>query len=836
MTEMKSSTTTTVSTRRCKTISRLSGIAEQFLTQDSKSSDGKDQGMMSLLQRCLDILETYRDEYKRLKVGEANLTQGQIYEIYESCYVYYKIVHNTVLKKVPGLKEFEVVKKQASLNDQRLMEVYNMLVKSLLHDEKIVQIKAFIRQHSRPSIDEVASSGGAVTAAQLQGILESHGEMTLLIDLRQRAEFAQMHIKAKNIICIEPISFKEAYTDLDIEKKSLITSPRAEVNMFRARDKFKFIVLYTEKDSEKPHHDFYAQQETALLNLLLNKSFAKPLTERTRVYVLEAGISNWILEGGKCASGSTLDPQIGTQNDLQSPSYDNFTQSQQRAAASAHSTNEATQVTSFFPSPFTSSSSSSSPQLRGSPRFSKSSGSTLYPDTPSLFADNSGASNYDMPLPHKIKGPDLTSMTKAPPQGPKVLSAPRYGISPISSNGQSKPPSQPLPSLPQLPSQKGSLSGSTVIPTRKYDLDFTVGLENMGNSCYINCIVQCLLGTHELANIFLNDSYEKHINMNSKLGSKGLLASYFAKLTHTMYQNGSNKINEKSKPVQPLQFKMACGSLNSLFKESGQQDCQEFCQFLLDGLHEDLNQCGANPPLKELSEEAEKMRERLSLRIASSIEWERFLTTDFSVIVDLFQGQYASQLKCQVCGRTSTTYQPFSVLSVPVPRAKSCNLLDCFREFTKIEKLETDEQWSCPQCKKKQPSTKKLTITRLPRNLIIHLKRFDNMLNKNNVFVKYPLTLDLTSYWADDFDGRLPPGVTDELPARGQVPPFNYKLYGVASHSGSLYGGHYTSYVYKGPNRGWMYFDDTSYRPIRTGTECITQNAYVLFYHRVYQN
>ncbi|QLQ79573.1 hypothetical protein HG537_0C02200 [Torulaspora globosa] len=843
MTNMKSGTTVTVSTKRCKTLARLSGIAEQFLVQDNVSNGGKDQDMMGLLQRCLDILETYRDEYRKLKDGDLRLTQDQIYEIYESCYVYYKIVHNTVLNKVPNLEEFQVIKKQANANDQKLMEVYNMLVKSLLKDERIGHIKGFLKEHSMPVVDDTVRSGGSITTSQLQGILDTWDDVTLLIDLRQRAEFTQMHIKAKNIICIEPISFKDTYTDLDVEKKSLITSPKNEIELFRARDKFKFIVLYTKKDIGKSGHDFYVQQETVLLNLLLNKTFAKPLSEKTKVCVLEAGISNWALEGRNCANGPTVDIQDSSHVDisrllpsahgLQSlPNYSyskSFSQPQSLPLSAHYGGNNAAKSSNYFSLP--SNSPSSSPQLSPSPHIPKNDGPTLYPAAP-LLVDGSGARNHDVVLPQEGNDLEAAIQKQRSPLTPTVRVIQRNAKIPVNLNGNSKPPSQPIPSLPQLPHN----SSSTVPPVKKYDPDFTVGLENMGNSCYINCIVQCLLGTHELTNIFLNGSYEKHINMNSKLGSKGVLARYFAKLIHSMYRNGSFRLHEKTKPVQPMQFKMACGSINSLFKESGQQDCQEFCQFLLDGLHEDLNQCGGNPPLKELSDEAEKMREKLSLRIASSIEWERFLTTDFSVIVDLFQGQYASQLKCQVCGRTSTTYQPFSVLSVPVPRAKSCNLLDCFREFTKIEKLEREEEWSCPQCKKKQPSTKKLTITRLPRNLIIHLKRFDNMLNKNNVFVQYPLCLDLTSYWANDFDGRLPPGVTDELPARGQVPPFNYKLYGVASHSGSLYGGHYTSYVYKGPNRGWTYFDDTSYRRTQTATECITPNAYVLFYHRVYQN
>lgn len=47
-----------------------------------------------------------------------------------------------------------------------------------------------------------------------------------------------------------------------------------------------------------------------------------------------------------------------------------------------------------------------------------------------------------------------------------------------------------------------------------------------------------------------------------------------------------------------------------MYSDSMQQDCQEFCQFLLDGLHEDLNQNGSKKHLKQLSDEEERMREK----------------------------------------------------------------------------------------------------------------------------------------------------------------------------------------------------------------------------------
>lgn len=858
------------STRQfCKSISTLSRLAEKFILQDDKLND-RNNDMTNVLQQCLDTLEAYQDEYKKLKMAGDTLTKSELFDIYESAYVYYKIVHNTVLNKVPSLQEFEIVKKQNSLNDQKIMEIYNMLVKSLLNDEKISHIKLFLRENANPEISHPTNhasldSGSFISVAQLKDLLASSNDSTLLIDVRTRSEFTCNHIDCNNIICIEPISFKNAYTDIDVERKSLITSPQNEIELFRRRTDFKYIVLYTSEPDEKSKTNYNYQQEMILLDVLINRSFAKPLRQDVKVFVLKAGISNWISNNGSCIGEShevsgdqvyingnmsslsfqslpKLSPSISSSMDSSmremlsnSPHHgiNGFQRPQQQPPPS--------NFRSYFSSPHNSFSSRSSPQA---PFITQNSSGTKkyaqYPEAPHLSAEEGGGRKSIENHTHisPIGSRALTPVNKnvGSPQPPRIYTS-NFGMNKdnplLSKYGSTKPPSEPVPMLPQLPSQ----DSSNLIATqhiKRYDLDFTVGLENMGNSCYVSCVVQCLLGTHELTDIFLNNSYEKHINLNSRLGSKGVLAKYFAKLIHTMHQHGAFRFKGKNKPVKPLQFKLACGSINSLFKESGQQDCQEFCQFLLDGLHEDLNQCGNNPPLKELSPDAEKRREKLSMRIASSIEWERFLTTDFSVIVDLFQGQYASQLRCQVCQLTSTTYQPFSVLSVPVPHTRSCNILDCFSEFTKTEVLEIDEQWSCPDCKKKQPSTKKLTITRLPRNLVIHLKRFDNMLNKNNVFVKYPFLLDLTSYWADDFDGRLPPGVSDELPTRGQVPPFKYKLYAVASHSGSLYGGHYTAYVDKGLNRGWYYFDDTNCRPVRTETECITSNAYVLFYHRVY--
>ncbi|SCU99812.1 LANO_0F03796g1_1 [Lachancea nothofagi CBS 11611] len=862
----------------CKSATQLIQIADKFVKQD-----GGNQDMETLLQECIDTLVNYQEECKKLRKWghKPPIQDPEVFETYEAAYVYYKIVSQLVLNKIPELPQFVKAKNSAKTEREKgLIELYNMLVKTLLTDEKFADIRKFIKDNSRSDsisakkglnhdhniIDTKAAwkNGQALTLLQLTSLLQSC--KVLLIDLRPRMKFIESHIKTEAIICIEPISFKDNYSDTEIIKRSLITSPNREVSLFRDRDKFDFIVIYTDMQ-DKTH--FCQQRQEILVKLLVERSFEKPL-QGTKVCTLEGGFQNWCRNEGLCETTKTSDesgyamdysipPLAPRSMGLTKPAPLSSSYSSSRISNFDTESGPGANVGSsqVFPyqqmpnlrrnSSFKEKLSSISRSLSrtGSPSLEPSSDlykeSAKYPDTPQLA----------------LSGPQLNSLSQLNPHDPKIISPHSKSLSPPRLNGNSTPGVHPnggfgpssfsnkystTKELSPLPISRRSESEAQLPQPmlNKKTASFCVGLVNLGNSCYMNCIIQCLLGTYELCQIFLDDSYKNHVNLNSKLGSKGVLAKYFSQLVHTMQQkaisasaSSKNKLtagHEKT-AVQPINFKVACGSINSLFKGSSQQDCQEFCQFLLDGLHEDLNQCGGNPSLKELSEEAEKIREKLCMRIASSIEWERYLTTDFSVIVDLFQGQYASQLMCKVCGRKSTTYQPFSVLSVPVPRGSRCDIIDCFKEFTKVETLEKDEQWSCPQCKIKQPSTKKITITRLPRNLILHLKRFDNLLNKNNIFVSYPHTLDLTSFWANDFDGRLPPGVS-ELPTRGQVPPFNYNLYAVACHFGTLYGGHYTSYLDKGPPNGWCYFDDTSWRRAKSDHECITTSAYVLFYHR----
>lgn len=138
------------------------------------------------------------------------------------------------------------------------------------------------------------------------------------------------------------------------------------------------------------------------------------------------------------------------------------------------------------------------------------------------------------------------------------------------------------------------------------------------------------------------------------------------------------------------------GKLQPRFKNSDQQDAQDFLAFFLDGLHEDLNENALKSKLRELTPDEERRRERMPIAEVSSIEWDRYKHNHNSFLVELFQGQFVSSLKCSVCGQTSTTCNAFMNLSIEISLPHGphgLKLTQCIDAFVKEEVLEGENAW-----------------------------------------------------------------------------------------------------------------------------------------------
>lgn len=192
------------------------------------------------------------------------------------------------------------------------------------------------------------------------------------------------------------------------------------------------------------------------------------------------------------------------------------------------------------------------------------------------------------------------------------------------------------------------------------------GLTNLGNSCYMNSALQCLVHVPELRDYFLYNGYATEINSDNPLGYQGNIAKSFSLLVQNLF--GDSYGSSGSHAFSPSSFKMTMGHCNSMFSGYMQQDSQEFLAFLLDGLHEDLNRVHDKPYIEKPSLTPNSdVTDMETIKKLAEDTWKMHLLRNDSVITDLFVGLYESTLECPECKNVSITFDPYNDLTLPLP-------------------------------------------------------------------------------------------------------------------------------------------------------------------------
>ncbi|XP_073062092.1 ubiquitin carboxyl-terminal hydrolase 5-like isoform X1 [Primulina eburnea] len=201
--------------------------------------------------------------------------------------------------------------------------------------------------------------------------------------------------------------------------------------------------------------------------------------------------------------------------------------------------------------------------------------------------------------------------------------------------------------------------GPSGVSTRGSSCGLT-GLLNLGNTCFMNSAIQCLVHTPEFARYFRED-YHQEINRQNPLGMVGELALAFGDLLRKLWAPGRA-------PVAPRPFKAKLARFAPQFSGCSQHDSQELLAFLLDGLHEDLNRVKHKPYIKSKDADGRPDEE------VADEYWANHIARNDSIIVDVCQGQFKSTLVCPLCSKVSVTFDPFMYLSLPLQPATTRNM------------------------------------------------------------------------------------------------------------------------------------------------------------------
>ena len=290
-----------------------------------------------------------------------------------------------------------------------------------------------------------------------------------------------------------------------------------------------------------------------------------------------------------------------------------------------------------------------------------------------------------------------------------------------------------------------------------------IGLKNLGNSCYMNSVLQVLAHTDDFKEYFLKNNFHKEQKPLS-FALKNFLKEYLENKDNNYFalRELHNAIKKQYKTQSTSEMKFANGY---------QHDPEEFLSMFLD-----------------------------SLKLENK-KWN-----------NIFKGEETILDTCKNCKDESQNENEFKILSLGIKdddlekieshemEEDCCNCCDCccvyyktalkhlLDNYTREEEIEAN----CGRCNKNTNKKKIIRISFLPKYLILQLNVFYEY---HSVFIKIPEELNLGEYCTKQNNVN-----------------FDYTLYGIVRHHGNMLGGHYTAAIKDGDD--WYICDDKTVKKV----------------------
>ncbi|KAK2543530.1 hypothetical protein Q9966_002912 [Columba livia] len=298
------------------------------------------------------------------------------------------------------------------------------------------------------------------------------------------------------------------------------------------------------------------------------------------------------------------------------------------------------------------------------------------------------------------------------------------------------------------------------------------GLYNLGDTCYLNSILQCLTYTPPLANYLLSRQHSQSCE------KKGFC------MMCTMEVHVEEVLSCSGSAVAPVAVVSNLPRIGD-FQFGIQEDAHEFFGCAVDAMQ--------------------------TACLSSSSDWDA--SQGGTVIDQVFGGLLRSRVTCWSCKAVSDTYEAFRDIPLDIKTATS--VTGALEDFVRPEHLGGENSYKCSKCEQRVSASKRLTIHQSSNVLTVCLKRFDPFFGRKiSKVVRYPEYLDLGKYTSEAAGG-----------------PLLYSLYAVLVHEGhSCQQGHYYCFV-KASDGRWYKMDDESVVLCDIQT-VLGQRAYLLFYVR----
>jgi ubiquitin C-terminal hydrolase len=327
------------------------------------------------------------------------------------------------------------------------------------------------------------------------------------------------------------------------------------------------------------------------------------------------------------------------------------------------------------------------------------------------------------------------------------------------------------------------------------------GLVNIGNTCFLNAVLQALARCPPLVDALLK---QPRLRDSKKAPLVPAFQQFFQDSQHATLLTPSGIVKTLLAVVADCE--------DDWYRPRQQADAAECIQYILDGLHDAMYR----QVRITIHGDPETTEQKAQTKALES--WSSFYAKEYSPIVEHFYGQYQIRITCDACKSVSERYEPWLMLKLPIPGGEKVgasvpSFADCMNAALAAEVI---EGYACDTCKSPQTATMSTRISKLPNILLLTFKRFTNHGAKIRGQVDWDLeALSLKPWMA-----------FRRCPFRDEAVKEDYKTFAILEHNGSARGGHYRMFAREGDS--WAEADDESVRPVDVGT-VISPDSYVIF-------
>ena len=378
-------------------------------------------------------------------------------------------------------------------------------------------------------------------------------------------------------------------------------------------------------------------------------------------------------------------------------------------------------------------------------------------------------------------------------------------------------------------------NSSDIISSSSSNEEILIGLENIGATCYMNATIQCLFNTKKLTKYFLT----KYNNNDS---SK-IISNEF----YILLKNLWDEKNYRNIPYSPKRFKDIISQENSLFEGVQANDSRDLINFLLERMHQELNEINENFNFNDMNNNNNILSNsniQLDKEKIFQIFGNNYAKNYNSIISNLFYGINETAYQCQLCKRIKYNYEIYFLLEFPLEQVNifcgrvqnnsliynqfnqfnqfnqninmnnpDINLNDCFEYYRKTDLMTGENAMYCNFCQINCNSFYSTSLYTLPNYLILILNRGKG--NSYKCKVNFPEILDLSHYVIRKESGYM------------------YDLYGVICHLGpSSMGGHFIAFCRHRINNNWYKYNDAEVTKCEN-KDFLSGIPYILFYQQI---